>query len=112
MNVSFKGYNEKCVTFEADTTVTAPLTPVKITADGKVSACADGDEFCGVAINTDGGYASVALSGYVELPVSGAVAHGFQPLAAAAGGKIKSDAAKGRKLLVVYSSGGVAGFIL
>ncbi|MCI1965730.1 MAG: hypothetical protein LKJ17_06325 [Oscillospiraceae bacterium] len=100
MNVSLNGFRESMVTFETETSLSAG-TPVKLTANGVVGPCADGDVFCGVAANERGGFAAVQLGGYLRLPYDGtAPAVGFQNLCAAGNGKIKVTATGGRSLLV------------
>ena len=100
MNVSLNGFRESTVTFETKETLAAG-TPVKLTANGMVGPCADGDEFCGVAANERCGFAAVQLGGYVLLPYDGtAPAVGYQNFRAAAGGKIKTAESGGRSLLV------------
>lgn len=101
MELSFNGFGEDAATFAAQTDVTAGA-PVKMTANGTVGACAAGDSFCGVALNTRGGYAAVQLCGYAVLPYDGtAPAVGWQTLSAAAGGKLQTAATGGRQMLVV-----------
>lgn len=105
MELSFSGFGEIAATFAAQDGVT-PNIPVKMTANGTVGACAAGDDFCGVVLNTRGGYAAVQLAGYVRLPYDGtAPTAGWQALSAAAGGKIQTASTGGRKLLVVDMDG-------
>jgi hypothetical protein len=101
MEVSFNGYGENAVTFEAQDDVTAGA-PVKMAGNGTVGACASGDDFCGVALNVRGGYAAVQLCGYVRLPYSGtAPAVGWQALSAAGDGAVQVAANGSRTMLVV-----------
>lgn len=114
MNVSLNGFRESAVTFEAAPGTTAGA-PVRVTANGTVGPCADGEAFCGVAVNARCGYAAVQLSGYVRLPFGGAApAVGYQNLCAAADGKIKAAETGGRSLLVtdVDEAAGICGVIL
>lgn len=100
MNVSLNGFRESMVTFEAEGGLPAGA-PVKLTANGTVGPCADGDVFCGVAANERCGFAAVQLGGYACLPYDGtAPAVGYQNLCAAADGKIKTAETGGRNLLV------------
>ena len=90
MSYSFDGFNEGVLTFSCAEEI-APGAPVKISGNGEVTACSDGDRFCGVAVNCRNGSAGVALSGAVTLPFSGtAPTAGYVKLAAAAGGKVKT----------------------
>ena len=113
MKVSFGGYGESIATFEAADGVQAGA-PVKITANGTVGPCAEGDRFCGVAVSVRDGIAAVQLSGYVVLPYSGAgLAVGYQKAVAGADGKIKADAAGGEILVVdMDTTAAVCGVIL
>lgn len=114
MEYSFSGFGENAATFSAGTDVVAGA-PVKMTANATVGTCADGDDFCGVALNVRCGYAAVQLSGYVSLPYSGtAPSVGWQNLKAAAGGKIQTASTGGRSLLVVDvdTAAGTCGVIL
>ncbi|XOQ42943.1 MAG: DUF2190 domain-containing protein [Clostridium sp.] len=100
MNVSLNGFRESTVTFESEEGLAAGM-PVKVTANGTVGPCADGDDFCGVCINTRCGYAAVQLGGYVCLPYDGAAPTvGYQNLCAASDGKSKTTETGGRSLLV------------
>lgn len=99
MNVSLNGFRESMVTFETNSELDKG-TPVKLTANGTVGPCGDGDVFCGVSDGVRCGFAAVQLSGYVSLPYEGtAPAVGYQTLCAAADGKIRT-AEGGRSLLV------------
>lgn len=102
MNVSFLGYEESIATFEADSAVkTGNL--VKISGNGRVSACASKDEFCGVAVDVRNGYASVQLKGYVEVPYTGSAVPslGYSTLSAGSATQVTSVTSGGRSLLVV-----------
>ncbi|HHV31045.1 hypothetical protein [Caproiciproducens sp. LBM24188] len=113
MELSYNGFGESTATFAVTDGVTAEM-PVKMTANGTVGACAAGDKFCGVALNTRGGYAAVQLSGYVRLPYTGtAPAIGYGNFSAAGENAIQIDAA-GRELLVldVDETGKTCGVIL
>ena len=70
MSVSFNGFNENTATFKANEEI-AGGAPVKMSESNTVVACANGDKFCGFAIDCDGGYASVQLSGTVTAVYSG-----------------------------------------
>ena len=101
MTTKFNGFNEKVLTFECDTEINAG-SPVKITANGKVAACAAGDRFVGVCINTRGGYASVQVEGYIALPYTGtAPAVNVTKLVADGNGGVKADATNGGEVVAV-----------
>lgn len=81
MTVAFGGFNAKAVTFKTSGTV-AKGAAVKITASGTVTACSDGDNFCGFAVDSASGHASVQLCGAITAPYSGtAPAVGYSKLA-------------------------------
>lgn len=112
MNISFKGFDEKAVTFEADGTLKNAGVAVTVTSDGKVAPCSDGDKICGVALSVRDGYATVMLRGYAELAYSGNITPGFQTVAVDENGKIEVNE-NGREILVVSAdSDGIAGIIL
>lgn len=109
MNISFNGFMENTVTFEADESLKAGMA-VTI-ADGIAVPCSEGDKICGVCVNVREGYAAVQVQGFVSLPVSGSVATGFVSITADADGKaVVSDA--GREVLCVCTDTDTAGFIL
>ncbi len=112
MSISFNGFHEEIVTFEAASGVTAGV-PVMMSANGKVQAVTSG-AFCGIAKNVRGGYAGVQLTGYVSVPYSGSLTVGYKQLAAASGGKVTVDTTNGREYLVVEvdSTNNIAGIIL
>lgn len=100
MSYSFEGFNEGVLTFSCSGDIAAG-SPVKISGNGEVSACSDGDKFCGVAVNCRNGSAGVALSGTVTLAYSGTVpAAGYVKLAADGSGKVKT-ASGGREYLAL-----------
>lgn len=112
MNVSFNGYDEGIMTFEAASGVAVGV-PVAVSANGKVSAVTSG-AFCGICTGVRDGYAAVQLKGYVVAPSTGSISVGYTKLAAATGGKVKADSTNGREYLVVNvdSTANTVGFIL
>ncbi len=98
MSVSFGGFHNETATFRTENEIAAG-TPVKITDNGTVSACTDGDIFCGILANGDGSYAAVQIYGEVTAKFSGAApALGYTELAAGTDG-VKSGS--GREYLVL-----------
>ena len=65
---------------------------VKITGNGEVGACADGDAFCGLALS---------VKGFACVPTSGTVTLGRVKLAADGAGGVKPASAGGTEVLVV-----------
>lgn len=102
MKVSFEGIGESVVTFYNSKTAAAGAgNPVKISGNGEVSVCADGDRFFGVALACDSDFAAIQMGGYVELGYTGtAPAVGFRKLVSnSTGGVITAET--GREFLVV-----------
>ena len=100
MKYSYEGIGQWAATFAcADA---AEDQVVKISGNGEVSACADGDKFCGVviSISRDGQACAVAMGGMVTVPYTGAApALGWTGLAADGNGGVK--AAEGHEYMVV-----------
>ena len=91
MTTNFNGFNEKVLTFECDTKITAG-TPVKLTANGKIAVAGAGDRFIGTCVYTRCGYAAVQVEGYVTLPyTSTAPTINFAKLVADGNGGVKAD---------------------
>lgn len=111
MKTNYQGFEESVITIEADETLSEAGALVKILENGKAAKCAEGENFCGVSVSVRGGFAGVQLSGYVQLPLSGSCAAGYQKLTAGADGAVKS-ADTGREYLVLESAGGEVGFLL
>lgn len=98
MSVSFNGFNENVVTFKVAEEIAAG-TPVKMSGSGEVAPCSAGEEFCGIAIECDGKYASVQLVGAVTAAYTGTAPEcGYASLAAADGGV---QGGSGREYLVL-----------
>ena len=114
MEISLNGFQGGIATFEAGEG-TAAGAPVKMTGNGTVGPCAEGDDFCGIALNVRGGFAAVRLTGYGRLPFSGdAPQVGFRQLSASAAGGVQTAASGGRSRLVtdVDESAGTLGILL
>lgn len=87
--ITFDSIHETYVTFNADEGLEAGSV-CKITGDSAVGACADGEEFCGVARQVRGGLAGVVLGGFCRLAYSGtAPTCGMTALCADANGGVK-----------------------
>lgn len=83
MNISYEGIGQWAATFACDHLAEGEL--VKISANGTVSTCSDGESFCGMVLSTarDGLACSVALGGMITAGYSGesAPALGWSTLA-------------------------------
>lgn len=110
MNVNFNGYGENVATFMADSKVQAG-SPVKMSADGTVTASSATEPFCGVCIAVRDGYASVQLAGYVTMPTKSKIAVGYQKLTASVDNTVAVNTS-GREYLVINSTETEVGFIL
>ena len=77
---------------------------VKLTDNAKVGPCADGDKFCGVAMEPRGGIAGVQFKGFMTVGCAGGLTPGLATLAADGNGGVKA-AADGVEALVVGMNG-------
>ena len=115
MKVSFEGMGEKAMTFMNSTAAPAVSgQTVKTSANGTVSACADGEKFAGFCIDADADFATVQAAGYILAAYSGtAPAVGFVNLTADALGGVKVSAS-GREYLTVEvdTAAKTVGFIM
>lgn len=102
MKVSFEGIGESVVTFYNNKVAAAAGgVPVKMSGNGEVSACSDGDKFFGAALACDADFAAVQTDGYFELGYTGtAPAVGFVKFVSNGAGGVKT-AETGREFLVV-----------
>ena len=105
MKLSYEGIGQWAATFACDHLAEGEL--VKISANGTVSTCSDGERFCGMVLSTarDGLACSVALGGMVTagytVPAEGAApALGWSGLSADGEGGVQADA-DGSTYLVV-----------
>ena len=63
---------------------------VKLTANHKVGPCADGDKFCGVALEPRSTIAGVQFKGFMTVNYTGSLVPGWATLAADGTGAVKS----------------------
>ncbi len=91
MKVSYEGIGQLCASFSCGADVSEGAL-VKASANGAVSKCAAGEEFCGVAaaVSHDGSGCSVQLKGFVTAECSGtAPSVGYGKLCADGNGGVK-----------------------
>ena len=81
-----------------------PGQVVKITGNGEVGACTDGDAFCGLALSVRSGFAGVQVKGFACLPTSGTVTLGRVKLAADGTGGVSPVCAGGTVVLGVSAA--------
>lgn len=112
MSVSFGGFNSNTATFKTAADIENGC-PVKISESNTVEACADGEAFCGIAINSDGGYASVQLSGAVTAAYSGSAPEvGYSKIASDSTGVKASDGGREYLVLAVDESASTVTFLM
>lgn len=100
MKVSYGDIGQVCVTFARNAGVEMGQV-CKISGNGQVAKCADGDQFCGAVLTARGDYAGVCLSGFVTAAYTGtAPTVGYAALSADGAGGVKVDATNGRQILV------------
>ncbi len=93
MNVSFKGFNEKALTFMCEEEI-AKGYPVKITENSTVSKCGESEAFTGICLDSDSENATVQMSGYVKMNYSDTAPQlGKNALVCAADGTVQENAA-------------------
>ena len=105
--ISFEGIGEVAATFACGEGVKAGQV-VKLTGDGTVGPCGDGERFCGVALSAGEGFAAVRL---IRVAASGgALSEGWNRLLADGSGGVRPDSAEtpigGEYLVVRAESGG------
>ena len=98
MNVSFEEIGRLAVTFADGGVATGKVC--KVSANGTVAPCADGDKLCGVVEGVRGSHAAVQVAGFAEAGYTGtAPALGYVNLCADGNGGVKTGS--GREYLVV-----------
>ena len=115
MKVSFGGIGESVATFyNSESAGASAGNLVKVSGNGEVAACANGNAICGLCISADDNFAAVQISGFVKATYSGtAPVLGHVKLSAAGGNVVKADSS-GREYLVIEldAAAKTVGFIL
>ncbi len=104
MKVSFEGIGESVITFyNNEESGAAAGVPVKMSGNGEISACGEGERFFGVSLACEEDFAAVQVGGYAELSYSGSEtpAVGYARLEAVGAGGVRVAAANGGEFLVV-----------
>ena len=111
--ISFDSIHETLVTFAAASGLQAGQV-CKVTADGTVGACSNGDVFCGVAGPIRKGSVGVQMGGYAEVPYTGTKpGYGYVTLAANGSGGVKAaESGKTCCVVKVDTTAGVVGLFL
>ncbi len=98
MNVSFEEIGQVYATFQAQNAAEGQVC--KMSGNGKVTGCGQGEKFCGLVDSVRGDYAGVLVRGFVKVAYSGtAPAVGYAELVADGNGGIMTGS--GREHLVV-----------
>lgn len=102
--VSFEDIGGVVATFAAQEGMSQQAQVVKITANGEVGPCADGESFCGVALAGAEQFAAVQVKGFVEVAAAGEIGLGWVKLAADGNGGVKTADTGHEYLVVKYDS--------
>ena len=97
MNVSFEEIGRLAVTFGQEGCQGGQVC--RVSGNGAVAPCADGDKFCGVVEHVRGNHAAVQVAGFAQVSITGAVSVGYVNLCADGMGGVKTGT--GREYLVV-----------
>ena len=97
MSVSFEEIGRLDVTFAQSGCEGGQVC--KVSGNGAVAPCAEGERFCGVVEGIRGGVAAVQVAGFADVAFSGALSVGYVNLCADGQGGVKAGA--GREYLVV-----------
>ncbi len=119
--VSFEAIGEEVVTFSNKSSGGAKAGDcVKMSGNGQVCACANGNRFFGVAVSADSEYAAVQTRGFITMPyTSTAPTVGWGHLVSDGNGGVKKDSGNqgvytGDEYLVVAVdvTGGTVTFVI
>lgn len=106
-NISFDGIGAVVATFSAGEGVKGGQA-VKLSSNGQVAPCGDGEALCGVALEPRSGLAAVQVKGFVTLPSSGGLTIGWNTLVGDGSGGIKAAEGGVSALVVSVDSDGTA----
>lgn len=112
-NISFKGFNNNCMTFNAGESAEIGA-PAALDENGKIVNAEADEKFLGVICNVRNGITGVQLEGYTELKYTGsAPTLGWDSLSADGNGGVKVDAnGVPYRVLKVDTTAKTVGFIL
>ncbi len=111
MNYSFNGIGDVTATFgAANGTAIAAGTPVKMSGNGEVTACAANDAFIGISCGSRGGHVAGQRAGTAEVAYTGNVSVGSVQLKADGAGGVCPGT--GRVCLVIAAADGKAVIML
>ena len=115
--ISFEEAGSLLVTFHADSGVEAGQV-VKVSANGTVAPCEEGELFCGVAVSCRNGAAGVQVQGFVQVPVTLPIALGWSRLVAdgsggvMAAGEEEDDAGTSQQAAAAAPAQGVCALVV
>lgn len=108
--VSFEDIGAVTATFIQGEGVVAGQV-VKVTKNGEVGPCSDGDAFCGVALAGRRGFCAVQVKGFLTVPITSPVTLGCVELAADGKGGVKTAEGGVAALVVSVDEGGQSAVI-
>ncbi len=100
--ISFEGIGEMVATFACEEGVGVGQV-VKMTANGTVGPCGAEDDFCGVALSAQDGYAAVQVAGLATVQTAEELTVGWAVLSADGAGGVSAGETGGRQMLVVWA---------
>lgn len=108
MSVSFEGVGQVCATFLGSGLTEGQV--VKMTGQGKVGPCGDGDDFCGAALCCREDACTVQVRGFVTVGYSGDAAPGpgFTALCANGTGGVRAAGESGGRAYLVAATDAAA----
>ena len=101
--ISFEDIGAVVATFAAEEGIGGGQV-VKVTGEGTVGPCGDGDAFCGMAFQPRKGMAAVQVKGFLTVSTTGTLTLGWVNLAADGKGGVKKVSSGGVAALVVSAS--------
>ena len=101
--ISFEDIGAVVATFAAQEGVVGGQV-VKVTGEGTVGPCGDGDAFCGMAFQPRKGMAAVQVKGFLTVSTTGTLSLGWVDLVADGMGGVKKASSGGVAALVVGAS--------
>ena len=101
--ISFEDIGAVVATFAAGEDVVGGQV-VKVTGEGTVGPCGDGEAFCGMAFQPRKGMAAVQVKGFLTVSTTGTLTLGWVDLAADGKGGVKKASSGGVTALVVSTS--------
>lgn len=106
-NISFDGIGAVVATFSAAEGVKGGQV-VKLSGNGQVAPCGDGEAFCGVALEPRSGLAAVQVKGFATVPSTGGLTAGWATLVGDGSGGVKSAEGGVSALVVSVDTDGTA----